>query len=320
MAHRYPLIFNPNAKSQRGRKTLRFLMSHAQWFGLYASRSAEDATELARMFADRGEPVVLVAGGDGTVNSVVQGLLGSSTALGVVPTGTMNVFARELGMPINSLKKSLEVIEEGFIKDVDIFTANGHPFVQMAGIGFDAQVIEETTWETKKLLGPLAYLVAAIKVFGDTPPKMKVTSADGTVEEGVCAIAGNGSLYGGQMKLFRKADHCDEVLDVLLFTDLDYKLVRDSVMGMAKGAIDLGNASVKYLQSESFTIECDREVPMEVDGEYVGRVTEVALSPAMTKLKVVAPKAPHDNMFISIAKSIAGGIPRKTPASNTMPK
>ena len=63
MAHRYPLIFNPSARSQRGRRTLRFLMSHAQWFVLYASRSAEDATELAAKLAEDGEPVVVAAGG-----------------------------------------------------------------------------------------------------------------------------------------------------------------------------------------------------------------------------------------------------------------
>ena len=87
MADRYPLIFNPNARSQRGRRTMRFLMAHAQRFCLCASRSAEDAMELAANFAERGEPVVVAAGGDGTLNAVVQGLAGSSTALGVLPGG-----------------------------------------------------------------------------------------------------------------------------------------------------------------------------------------------------------------------------------------
>jgi len=310
MANRYPLIFNPSARSQRGRRTLRFLMSHAQWFALYASRSAEDATELAAKLAADGEPVVVAAGGDGTLNAVVQGLAGTSTALGVLPAGTMNVFARELGLPFNSLKKSFKVIEEGFVKEVDLFEMNGHAFVQMAGVGFDAQVIKETNLETKKIFGPMAYVMAAMKVLGDTPPKMRVVCEDGRVEEGVCALAGNGSLYGGQVKLFRKADHSDDMLDLLVFTEAGYKLVRDSVKGIATGAIDSGNSSVKYLQAKSFQIQCDREVPIEADGEYIGRVTEVSLVPAKRKLRVIAPENPKDGIFASVVKTLVK-IPRR---------
>jgi len=285
-------------------------MSHAQLFVLYASRSAEDATELAAKLAADGESVVVVAGGDGTLNAVVQGLAGSHAALGVLPAGTMNVFARELGLPLNSLKKSLQVVEQGFIKEVDLFEANGHAFVQMAGIGFDAQVIEETSWEQKKIFGPMAYVMAAMKVLGDTPPKMRIVCDDGSVEEGVCALAGNGSLYGGQVKLFRKADHSDEMLDMLVFTEAGYKLVRDSVKGIATGAIDAGNSSVKYLQGKSFQVHCDREVPMEVDGEYIGRVTDVSLLPAKRKLRVIAPENPKDGIFASVVKTLVS-IPRR---------
>ncbi len=310
MAERYPLIFNPSARSQRAQKTLRFLMSHAQWFALYASRSAEDATELAAKLAAAGEPVVVVAGGDGTINAVVQGLAGTTTALGVLPAGTMNVFARELGLPYASLKKSFDILEKGFIKEVDLFETNGHAFVQMAGIGFDAQVIEETTWETKKRFGPMAYLMSAMKVLGEKPPRMRVTCADGRVEEGVCALAGNGSLYGGQVKLFRKADNSDDMLDLLVFTEAGFRLVRDSVKGIATGAIDAGNSSVKYLQARSFEVECDREVPMEADGEYIGRVTHVSLLPVERKLRVIAPENPKDGIFASMVKALVK-IPRR---------
>ncbi|MFN7341872.1 MAG: diacylglycerol/lipid kinase family protein, partial [bacterium] len=122
---------------------------------MYATNTGQEATELAKRFALDGEPVVVAAGGDGTLNAVISGLAGSRTALGVMPAGTMNVFARELGIPSNSLVKALEVIDQGLIREIDLFSANDAPFVQMAGVGFDAMVIEETKWETKKLLGPL---------------------------------------------------------------------------------------------------------------------------------------------------------------------
>jgi diacylglycerol kinase (ATP) len=310
MSHRYPLIFNPSARSQRGRRTLRFLMSHAEWFALYASRSAEDATHLAAKLAEDGEPIVVAAGGDGTLNAVVQGLAGTNTALGVLPAGTMNVFARELGLPHSSLKKSLQILEDGFVKEVDLFEANGHAFVQMAGIGFDAQVIEETSWEQKKLFGPMAYVMSAMKVLSEKPPKMRIICDDGHEEEGFCALAGNGSLYGGQVKLFRKADHADDMLDMLVFTEAGYKLIRDSVKGLATGAIDAGNSSVKYLQSKSYEIICDQEVPIEVDGEYMGRVDHISLTPARRKLKVIAPENPKDGIFTTVVKTLVN-IPRK---------
>lgn len=307
---RYPLIFNPNARSQRGRKTLRFLMTNAQRFALYASRSAEDAMELAAGFAERGEPVVVAAGGDGTLNAVTQGLADTQTALGVLPAGTMNVFAREMGFPHNSLKKSLDVLDEGHIEEVDLFEANGQAFIQMAGVGIDAKVIEETTWETKKMFGPLAYLMSAVRVLGEKPPRMRVITDDGREEEGVCVLAGNGALYGGQVKLFRKADNSDEMLDVLVFTAAGYKLVMDSVKGIATGAIDAGNSSVNYLQAKSFRVICDREVPMEVDGEFIGSSKEVELNPIKRKLKVIAPENPRESIYASILKTLIG-LPRK---------
>lgn len=289
---------------------MRFLMSHAQWFALYASRSAEDATHLAAKLAEDGEPIVVAAGGDGTLNAVVQGLAGTNTALGVLPAGTMNVFARELGLPHSSLKKSLQILEDGFVKEVDLFEANGRAFVQMAGIGFDAQVIEETSWEQKKLFGPMAYVMSAMKVLSEKPPKMRIICDDGHEEEGFCALAGNGSLYGGQVKLFRKADHADDMLDMLVFTEAGYKLIRDSVKGLATGAIDAGNSSVKYLQSKSYEIICDQEVPIEVDGEYMGRVDHISLTPARRKLKVIAPENPKDGIFTTVVKTLVN-IPRK---------
>jgi hypothetical protein len=130
--NRYPLIFNPKARSQRGRRALRFLMEQANQFVLYATKHSGEARELAARFAAAGEPVVIAAGGDGTVNEVVGGLAGTDTALGVLPTGTMNVFARELGLPYEDLGKCFGVIRAGFEREIDLFEANGSPFVQMA--------------------------------------------------------------------------------------------------------------------------------------------------------------------------------------------
>lgn len=301
--HRYPVIFNPKARSQKGGRVLRFLMSHANRFALFATNHAGEARELAARFAAAGEPVVIAAGGDGTLNEVVSGLAGSGTLLGVLPAGTMNVFAREMGIPFDSLEKALQVIDRGFVQEVDLFEANGSPFVQMAGVGFDAMVIEETTWELKKRLGPLAYLVAGVKVLGEKPPKLEVICADGRREEGVAVLAGNGSLYGGQFKFFPSANNHDSKLDVLVYKEAGYRIVLDSLRGLAFGGIDLV-ASTSYFQAAEFTVKSDREVPVQVDGELAGRFSEVRFKETCNRLRVLAPEEPFVGGFADAVKSL----------------
>ena len=301
--HRYPVIFNPKARSQKGGRVLRFIESRADRLALHPTHHAGEAREMAARFAAAGEPVVIAAGGDGTLNEVVNGLAGSRTVLGVLPAGTMNVFAREMGIPFDSLERAFQVIERGFIQEVDLFEANGAPFVQMAGVGFDAMVIEETTWEAKKLLGPLAYLLAGMKVLGETPPKLEVILPDGRREEGVAVLAGNGALYGGPFKFFRNANNHDSKLDVLVYKEAGYRIVLDSLRGLAFGGIDL-MASTSYFQAEEFIVTAEREVPVEVDGEWLGRFSEVRFAESANRLRVIAPEAPLAGGFADSVKSL----------------
>jgi len=314
ISRRYPLIFNPRARSEKGGKARQFLMEHANRFALYATNSGQEAVELARKFADDGEPVVIAAGGDGTLNAVVSGLAGSRTALGVMPAGTMNVFARELGIDPNSLPKALEVIEKGLIREVDLFTANGSPFVQMAGVGFDAKVIEETKWESKKMLGPLAYLLAAVKVLGGKPPELEIVTVEGHRESGVAVLCGNGSLYGGQFRLFRNADNLDSKLDVIVFKEAGYRFVLDSLHGIALGGIDLAD-STSYFQSEGITVTCQREVPVQIDGELLGRFKKIEFRETSTRLRVLAPETPCQTPFMDAMKSLLQWPPKPEAAT-----
>ena len=312
---RIPLLFNPNARSQRGRRALKFIMKHASRFTLYATKDAQDATELAKELAHKKEPIVLAAGGDGTLNAVVNGLAGSQTALGILPTGTMNVFARELGIPVptlqtSNLDKALEVIDQEHLIEVDLFYANNQPFIQMAGVGFDAQVIEETTWEAKKRLGPMAYLASAVKILGDNPPKMQITTQEGLTQEGIAILAGNGSLYGGQVKLFNNANNNDQLLDILIFKESGYKLILDSFRGVATGDIEFNQSSVTYLQSTNFKVHCNQEVPIQVDGEWSGRSKTVIFGSGNHKLKVLAPHKPSTHFGQTLIEWMQSILPK----------
>jgi len=303
MSRRYPLIFNPKARSQRGRGALRFLADKSSSVELFATAHEDEACELAARFAAAGEAVVIAAGGDGTLNAVVRGLADSNTALGILPTGTMNVFARELGIPCASLAQSFEVIERGFVREIDLFGANQVPFVQMAGVGIDANVIEQTSWASKKALGPLAYLLAAVKVLGEHPPQIEVICADGRRETGVAVLAGNGRLYGGPFEFFRKADNQDSLLDVLVYKEEGYRLVLDLLRGLAAGGLDLVSTA-SYLQTGDFVVRSVEEVAVEVDGEWLGRCREIHFMQAARPLRVLAPEQPQRQGLVEALKNL----------------
>ena len=303
---RYPLIFNPKARSQRGRKALKFIVDNVERFALYATRTPTEAEELARTFAERGEEIVVAAGGDGTMNAIVRGLSNSQTALGMLPTGTMNVFARELGIPFDQLGKSLKVIDEGLIEEVDLFYANGHPFLQMAGVGFDAQVIQKTSWESKKTFGALSYLFSAVKVLGEKPPQMTVRTDDGREYEGVCVLVGNGALYGGQVRLFTKACNQDGHMDVLIYNESGYRIIIDSLKGVAMGDLDRYGKSVEYIQAREITVSCDRPVPVEVDGDFSEEAETVTFRPGSQKLRVLGTGGRAESDVSSMLRGLVG--------------
>jgi diacylglycerol kinase family enzyme len=148
------VIFNPAARSERARGFLRRIEALPR-ARLQPTTAPGDARRFAHEGAKGGARMVVAAGGDGTINDVVNGLAGSNVALGILPIGTMNVFASELGLP-SDLDEAWEIIEAGHTRTIDMAQANEQYFVQLAGIGFDAQVVEATSWDWKKNFGPLA--------------------------------------------------------------------------------------------------------------------------------------------------------------------
>ncbi len=315
---RYPLIFNPQARSRRARRALAFLMKHAGELALYATNHPGEARELAARFAAAGEPAVIAAGGDGTVNEVAQGLAGGTCALGVLPVGTMNVFARELGFPLNDLERCFQLIKTGRTVEIDLFQANGSPFVQMAGVGIDAKIIEDTSWQSKKALGPLAYVLTAVRVLGKRPPLLEVLCDDGRREKGVAVLMGNGALYGGGFRVFPEADNRDGLLDALVFKEAGFRMALDSFRGITNG----GFASVEntaILRAPAFTVKARIPVPVEVDGELLGSFERTRFSLAKTRLRVICPDPEAAARGAARENAEDHGKPRATEAAGPLP-
>ncbi len=280
------VILNPAAHSTRAGsqwKSIGELPGHAT---LAITTEPGEARKLAANAAREGYRIVVAAGGDGTINEVVNGLARSDVALGILPVGTMNVFAAELGLPTR-LREAWKVILQGETRKIDLACANRQYFVQLAGVGLDAQVVKETTWDMKRSLGPISYLVSAAQVAARKPPRLFV-EADGKTVEGSFVLIGNGRFYGGRIQFFRDARIDDGLLDVLVFQKMGHLDIARYFGNVLMGSHTTLPDVVSF-QARKLRVYSEEEVPVEVDGELATELP-VTFRIVSSKLNVVVPK------------------------------
>jgi diacylglycerol kinase (ATP) len=248
-----------------------------------------EAETLARAAVAQGFRRIVAAGGDGTVNQVANGLAGSNAALGLLPLGTVNVFAMELGLPAHNLERCWEIIEAGNTRLIDLPAANGKHFVQLAGVGLDAQVVKETSLALKRSFGPLSYLISAAQVAAREPPKLFIESENTFAGEGSFVLIGNGRLYGGPFPFFKHAAIDDGLLDVIVFKRLGYlEIVKYLADVLFRPAIRV--PEIEYFQARRLRVVSEQEVPVELDGELAGNCP-VEFQIQQRALRVFAPQA-----------------------------
>lgn len=263
------IIINPAARSSRAR---------AAWdkIGTFSRARIEpttapgDARRIAQRAAEEGYRIVVAAGGDGTINEVVNGIAGSKSALGILPVGTMNVFANELGLP-SDLEEAWEIIEAGATREIDLAQANDQYFAQLAGVGFDAQVVARTTSELKRNFGPFSYLINAAQLASEKPPRLIVES-DGVTREGGFVLIGNGRYYGMPIAVFTDASLDDGLLDVIVAKNNGHLDLVRYFTGAVAGGMHPEFEDIDYFHTREVRITSPDVVPVEVDGELAGNL------------------------------------------------
>lgn len=260
------VILNPAAKSDSARALKEKIKALSSRIVVRMTSATGDARAIARKALEEGFETIVAAGGDGTVNEIASGVAGSAVRFGVLPVGTMNVFASELGIPQNNLAAAWNVIEDGYLRELDLPIANSSPFVQLAGVGLDAEVVRLTTPESKKSLGPVSYLLTLAQVAAVSPPTVVLDPVDSRRREGSFVLIGNGRLYGGPFVLFKDARPDDGLLDVLVFKNQSHWDVVRYFQAIAFGShADLPD--VEYFQTKSMSVHSSASVPVELDGE-----------------------------------------------------
>lgn len=220
------------------------------------------------------------------------GCIGARTA-GVLPLGTINVFARELNLP-TTLPEAWQILETGREQLIDLpvaeFTLHGSPvrrvFGQLAGAGFDSRAVELVNWEHKKRFGGLAYLLAGVQAMGEVRSQIVVTAAGQTCG-GEMVLIGNGRFYGGSHRVFPLADLTDGVLEVVVFPRINWPVLMRS--GWALWRDDFArSADAIHLRGASVELQCPGRASFQLDGEQVGQLpATIKMHPE--RLRVLVP-------------------------------
>jgi YegS/Rv2252/BmrU family lipid kinase len=288
------LIYNPAAGGMRARRVEQLQADLAKR-GIevvkVATTGPGHATALAREAVERGDQLLIVCGGDGTINEAAQPLVGTATALAVLPSGTANVLAKELGLP-RSTSALADLIERRETRTISVGRASRpgwrRYFLLMAGIGLDAAIVEGVNLRLKRATGPGAYWAAGLEYLARLPLTPFSVAIDGERREVTFALIANAARYGGWFSIAPEARIDDQYLDVCLFN------TRRRIGWLAYALLSLAGAhtrrrGVVYQKTSTVLANSNDQAPVQLDGEAVGRLP-MRFEVVPQALHVIAPR------------------------------
>jgi YegS/Rv2252/BmrU family lipid kinase len=214
--------------------------------------------------------LLIICGGDGTIHSVLPDAVKAKVPVGILPAGTANVLARELGIPKN-LDAAINILGSGRTKVLRLGKANDRYFHLMAGIGADGYIINQVGLSLKRFLGVAAFYVTGLSKFWSYPLRPFQVDLGKTSHTATFAVISNARYYGGHLLLAPHASVFDDMLDVCLFTSKNHFRFLSYLWGSLKGK-HLGYSDVIYEKVRRLEVSGDQSVHVQLDGEVAGHL------------------------------------------------
>jgi YegS/Rv2252/BmrU family lipid kinase len=269
------LVVNPAAGSNSYKyiHQIESCLKTQSFFDTCITGKKGDAYEFARGVS--GSDLIIIAGGDGTINEVINGILSSDTAvrrgvpLAVIPLGTANVLAKELNIP-EKIEDALKLALTGSAQMVSLGRINGRYFSLMTGIGFDADTVAGVKdGAVKRILGKGAYIVSGINVLRKYEPALITVRTPDHELSGYTAVIGNSHFYGGRYSITPKASIREPLLDICVFRGKK----RIDMLRYIRGVLTckhLDFEDVSYVKASEVEVISEDIVHVQVDGDYLG--------------------------------------------------
>jgi YegS/Rv2252/BmrU family lipid kinase len=296
-ARRLLVIYNPTSGRRKRRKLDRFLF-HLDRLGATVTLRETTAPRHAEALARAADPAefdaVLVAGGDGTINEAVNGLAGSPLPLAVLPLGTANVLANEIGLPRRSAALArlaafapARPVWPGEASAEGGAGGNARRFLIMAGLGFDAEVVEHLDLALKRRAGKLAYVASIFGRLRDYRPCFYRGEVDGAAVMGASLVAAKAHFYGGRFVLAPAARLEDPSLQIVVFKHAGRGAALGYMAAMSLGLLQRCR-SLSVLPGKSVRLLEPAGAALQLDGDIQLRLP-ARIGVAPTPLKLVAP-------------------------------
>ncbi|WP_345515858.1 diacylglycerol/lipid kinase family protein [Phytohabitans houttuyneae] len=293
------VVVNPSKVLDLGelRQTVNALLAEAGWPepAWYETTVADPGRGQARKAVESGARVVFACGGDGTVRSCVSELAGTEVALAVLPTGTGNLLAANLGLD-HDLIGGVEVALAGGMRRIDVGAVDGECFAVMAGMGFDAQMLAATKETTKARIGWPAYVFGAMRHLRDRPMRVSIRIDDQPPlrrRARTVLIANVGRLKGG-LRLLRDAEPDDGAFDVAVLTPRT--LGHWATLAWAVARRRRRVPRMEVFRARRIQVTSNRAQPRQLDGDVIapGRVLRAEMRPEALWLCVPRPSSSPD--------------------------
>mgnify|MGYP001415563052 CR=1 FL=1 len=230
-----------------------------------------NTTDIAAKLSPDETDVVIAAGGDGTINKIINGLMISKIPLGIIPIGSVNILALDLGIS-NDVKQACNQIINGSLKKIDIGKVNKHYFSAMAGIGFDAKVIKHTPIQFKKKHGLLSFFYIAFKLLPTYKFRPIHVSIDTNtpVQTAYFIIINNSKYYGGKFIVSPQSSLTDGKLDISLLKKGNFISLLRFFKHLIHGTLHHCK-DVQLIQASTLTVQENEKHHTHIDAEYIGK-------------------------------------------------
>ncbi len=265
---RFLLIDNPTS-GYGSRRLVAGVLAALEARGCVVERPADGRLERARVATmrtvdGRAFDAVIAAGGDGTIRLAAAALRGSDMALGIVPLGTGNVLAHEVGLP-RTPEGLADLLLHGAARPIAVGMANGEPFLLMAGVGFDGHVIGALDQALKRRVGKVAYGVPVMGALARSATRLAV-EIDGIAYAADWAVIANARCYGGAFVLAERAGLEQPGLVAVLIETANRRELVATLLALARGQLAT-RSNVRMVPCARATIRADRPVPVQIDGD-----------------------------------------------------